>query len=100
MVAILCRIVEFSRRHAGALTAVVLVLAVGGAIYVSRGIAIDSDTGKLVDPNLPWQQAAADLDRQFPQDKDLLLAVVDGKTPDEASDGAAEIARRMELRPD
>ena len=90
----LCRIVEFSRRHAGALTSVVLAVALGGAFYVSRGISIDSDTGKLVDPNLPWQRAAADLDRQFPQNKDLIVVVVDATTPDLASDAAAEMARR------
>src|SRR5580658_2231409 len=100
MDSLICRTVEFSRRHAGALAAVVLTLALGGALYVAHGISIDSDTGKLVDPNLPWQQAAADLDRQFPQNKDLLAVVVDGATPDQASDAAAEMARRLELRPD
>jgi uncharacterized protein len=100
MDSLICRTVEFSRRHAGALAAVVLTLALGGALYVAHGISIDSDTGKLVDPNLPWQQAAADLDRQFPQNKDLLVVVVDGATPDQASDAAAEMARRLELRPD
>ncbi len=62
--------VEFSRRHARALTAVVLALAVVAALYVGRRISIDSDTSKLVDPNLPWQRASADLDRQFPQKQD------------------------------
>ena len=100
MDSLICRTVEFSRRHAGVLAAVVLILAFGAAIFVARGISIDSDTGKLVDPNLPWQQAAADMDLQFPQDKDLLVAVVDGKTPDQSSDAAAELARRLELRPD
>jgi hopanoid biosynthesis associated RND transporter like protein HpnN len=100
MDSLICRTVEFSRRRAGALAAVVLVLALGAALFVARRISIDSDTGKLVDPNLPWQQAAADMDRQFPQDKDLLVAVVDGKTPDQSSDAAAELARRLALRPD
>ena len=97
---IICRMVEFSRRHAGMLSATVFGLAILAALYVARGISIDSDTGKLVDPNLPWQKAAADLDRQFPQNKDLILVVVDGKTPDQAADAAAEMAHRMEMRPD
>jgi hopanoid biosynthesis associated RND transporter like protein HpnN len=79
---------------------VVLALALGAAIYASRRISIDSDTKNLADPNLPWQRAAADLDRQFPQNEHLLLAVVDGTTPDQASDAAAELARGMEQRPD
>jgi len=100
MVTLISRLVEFSRRRAGLLTAVVLVLAVAVAVDVARRIKIDSDTSKLVDPNLPWQKASADLDRQFPQNQDLLLAVVDGKTASQSSDGAAELARRMKERPD
>jgi len=94
------RTVEFSRRHAGVLAAAVLAAALGASVYVARGIAIDSDTGKLVDPNLPWQKAAADLDEQFPQNKDLLVVVVDAATPDLSADAAAELARRMGQRPD
>lgn len=100
MSSLIGRTVEFSRRHAGVLTPVVLVLALGAAIYVSRRISIDSDTKKLADPNLPWQREAADLDRQFPQNEHLLVTVVDGTTPDLASDAAAELARRMGQRPD
>ena len=100
MNSILLRTVEFSRRHAAALASVVLLLAFAAAMYAVRHISIDSDTGKLVDPTLPWQRAAADLDRQFPQNQDLLLVVVDATTPDRASDAAAELARRMRARAD
>lgn len=82
------------------LTAVMLALALGAGFYTARHIRIDSDTGKLVDPNLPWRRGVEDLDRQFPQRRDLLVAVVDGATPDQAADAAAELARRMRLRPD
>jgi hopanoid biosynthesis associated RND transporter like protein HpnN len=100
MESLIRRTVEFSRRRALWLTAAVLALAFAAALYVVRHIGIDSDTGKLVDPNLPWQKASADLDRQFPQNQDLLLAVVDGATPDQSADAAAELARRLRLRPD
>ncbi len=100
MDSLICRTVEFSRRHAAVLAAVIVAVALGAALFVGRRISIDSDTGKLVDPNLPWQRAATDMDNQFPQDKDLLVAVVDGKTPDQSSDGASELADRLATRPD
>jgi hopanoid biosynthesis associated RND transporter like protein HpnN len=100
MISLISRAVEFSRRRAGRLTAVILLAAGGALFYVAHHIGIDSDTSKLVDPNLPWQKAAADLDRQFPQNEDLVLAVVDGQTPDQSFDAAAELARRMKQRPD
>jgi hypothetical protein len=97
---ILRQMVDFSCRHAIAVVALAFILAITGGTFVARRIRIDSDTGKLVDPNLPWQRASADISRQFPQDEHLLLAVVDGTTPDQASDVAADLASRMASRPD
>jgi len=97
---ILENLVDYSRRRAAAVAILILALAVGAGWYVARHIAIDSDTGKLVDPNLPWQKAAADLDRQFPQNQDLLVALVDGSTADQAGDAAAALTRALERRKD
>jgi len=97
---IISRIVDFSRRNAPAVAGLAALLALGGGAFVARRMSIDSDTGKLVDPSLPWQRASADIARQFPQDDHLLLAVVDGDTPEEASDVAASLAQRMAGRPD
>jgi hopanoid biosynthesis associated RND transporter like protein HpnN len=97
---IISRIVDFSRRNAPAVAGLAALLAVAGGAFVARRISVDSDTGKLVDPSLPWQRASADIARQFPQDNHLLLAVVDADTPEEASDVAASLAKRMAGRPD
>src|SRR2546430_2758419 len=77
-----------------------MLLAIAASVYVARNIQIDSDTGKLVDPNLPWQKASIELDQQFPQNQGLLVAVVDGKTAAQSADAAAELARRMKERAD
>jgi len=92
--------VELSRRHAGVVAAAILALAACGAVYVAGRISIDSDTSKLVDPHLPWQRAAADLSRQFPQNTDLLVAVVDGPTAEISADAAADLAAGLRRRPD
>jgi len=80
--------------------ALALALALGTGWYIAGHARIDSDTGKLVDPNLPWQRAGADLDRQFPQNQNLLVAVVDGRTPDQAADAAAVMADALRRRTD
>ncbi|HXC02111.1 MAG TPA: MMPL family transporter [Opitutaceae bacterium] len=89
---IITRLVEFSRRRAGVVAAAALVLALGAGFYVAGHASIDSDTSKLIDPNLPWQKASDDVDRQFPQDNDLLVAVIDGATPEQAADAATGLA--------
>ena len=86
------QLVEFSRRHAIFVSLAALVLALVSGFYVAGHASIDSDTGKLVDPNLPWQKASDDLDRQFPQNADLLVAVIDGATPEQAADAATVLA--------
>ncbi|HEU5080259.1 MAG TPA: MMPL family transporter [Opitutaceae bacterium] len=99
MVSALLGLVDFSRRRALAVSATIFVLALAAGFYVAHHIAIDSDTGKLVDPNLPWQKASDDLDKQFPQNQHLLVVVVDAKSATQSSDAADTIARALEQQP-
>ena len=92
---IITHLVEFSRRRAGVVAATAFVLALGAGFYVAGHASIDSDTSKLIDPNLPWQKASDDVDRQFPQNNDLLVAVIDGATPEQAADAATVLAAAL-----
>src|SRR5450755_1119212 len=88
MIALLIRLVEASRRHAAVLaTTILITVAMVGAL-AARPIGIDTDTGKLFSPKLAWRQAAAQMDRAFPQNTDLLAVVIDAATPDQAEDAA------------
>jgi len=99
MIARVIRLVEASRRHAPALAiAIIAVVAVLG-IFAARHIGIDTDTDKLFSPDLAWRRAAAELDRAFPQNTDLLAVVVDGVTPDQAEDATAAMQRRLAAEP-
>ena len=100
MKAILSRVVRFSCANAVSVLVLSLLVTVFLGIFVARHIAIDSDTSKLVDPDLPWQRASADISLQFPQDQNLLLVVVDADTPGLASDAASALAHRMAARTD
>jgi hopanoid biosynthesis associated RND transporter like protein HpnN len=91
----IARIVEWSRSHALLLVTVVLALTVAGGIYSARNIAIDTDLDKLISQDLPWRQRAAEMDKAFPQNVDLLVAVVDGDTPDQAEDAATSLANKL-----
>jgi hypothetical protein len=93
-------LVEFSRRHAAPLASAIALLAVLAAISTARRISIDTDEEKLISPNLPWRKTAAELDREFPQNRDLLAIVVDAPEPDQASDAASELAARLRALPD
>ncbi len=95
MLALITNLVELSRRNAAAVTAVVVLLAVFGGYFAAGHFSIDTDIDKLINPDLPWRQQEKALETAFPQNVDLLLVVVDAKTPDEAEDGTTVLVRRL-----
>ena len=99
MIMAIVRVVEFSRRHARLVAGAVTVLVVIAAFLGVRRLAIDTDLGKLLSPNLPWRRTSAELDHAFPQDSDLLAVVIDGATPDQAADAADALAARLAAQP-
>jgi len=95
VIAAVVRVVGASRRHAVAVAALVLLATALAGFHVARRIAIDTDTSNLISPDLPWRRAAAELDRAFPQNIDLLAVVVDGETPDQTEDAASALAAQF-----
>lgn len=95
----LAAIVDFSRRHAPALTFGLLLLSLVGAYYTASHISIDTDINKLISADVPWRQREAEMDRAFPQNIDILAIVVEGATPDLATDAADALAARLKAMP-
>ncbi|WP_297492247.1 MMPL family transporter [Acidocella sp.] len=84
-------IVTMARRHAVLVILGFMALAVLGGRYTARHLSIDTDTSHLFAPNLPWRQAQIQQSRDFPQFDDVIVAVVRGKTPEEAQETAAAL---------
>lgn len=76
-----------------------LVLSVCAVLVVMHRLSINTDTGTLIDPNLPWQQDNAALDKAFPQNTNLLAIVIDGKTPELAESAAAQLTKALAAEP-
>jgi hypothetical protein len=93
-------LVENSRRFA-ALVVLMSLLGAGGLGWVAATrLGMDTDLDKLLSANEPWRQQEIVFDRTFPQFDDVLVAVIDGDTPEAAEDGAASLAQRLEPRRD
>jgi len=83
---------DFSQRHALGVTLGGLLFAVlAGFLAVSR-LGVSTDTDLMFSPSLPWRQQAEELNKNFPQFNNLLVAVVDAKEPEEADVTAAALA--------
>ncbi len=71
---------------------VLLVAALATALagwYSAANFAINTDTARLISPEVDYRRNEIDFAKAFPQTQDLVVAVLDGPTP-EAVDAAAE----------
>ena len=82
--------------HRAWLTVLIGVLLGVGCFWVaSDRLGVTTDTDKLFSDSLPWRQKDIAFSRDFPQFKDLMVAVVDGATPEIAEQTAADLAAAM-----
>jgi hypothetical protein len=76
-----------------------LALTGGGAYFTATRFAIDTDTAHLFSPTIPWRQNEAALYKAFPQLDDLIVAVIDGATPEKAEDAAKRLNAALQGAP-
>jgi hopanoid biosynthesis associated RND transporter like protein HpnN len=94
------RAVSFCERSAGAVVALLVLLAVAAGYYVTHHFRMDTDTANMISPDLPWRQQVAQFNELFPQNTGLLVIVVDGKTPDAAEDATAALYAKLQANSD
>jgi predicted RND superfamily exporter protein len=77
-----------------------VALGVLAVVYSAQHFSITTDTLDLISPDLAWRRNKAAFDKAFPQQSDLIVAVVDGATPELAERGAAAMTARLSSRAD
>ena len=93
-------LVTASRRFAWLVVGAGVLLTAAASWYTVGNIGIDTDTNRMLSPELPWRKAEAVFDAAFPRGTGILLVVVDGATADAADDAAAALAARLAPRED
>lgn len=89
------RIVSFCSRHAAWVLVLWTVLSASAAWFVAARFTMDTDTGELLSRELAWRQRQLAVDKAFPQRSDLIVAVVDGRSPELAGRAAASLYTRL-----
>jgi uncharacterized protein len=92
LIRLLVHLVDFSRRHAWPVLLGGILLALFAGWVASVRLGVSTDTDLLFSGTLPWRQQAAEMNRDFPQYRDLLVAVVDARIPEEADATANDLA--------
>src|SRR6201996_4015797 len=95
LIRLLVRLVDFSRRYSRSVVLAGILLAIFAGWVASNHLGVSTDTDLLFKDTLPWRQQAMEMGRDFPQFRDLLVAVVDARIPEEADATANELAARL-----
>ena len=92
---LLVGLVDLCRRNALRVVLAGAFLAIFAGWYADRHLGINTDTDDMFAASLPWRQRAELFKSLFPQFRDLLVAVIDAKEPEEAEATAAALAERL-----
>ena len=88
-------IMSGSARHARLVVLVSVVLTAIAAAFAATHFDMTTDTSDLIAPTVGWRQDSAALSAAFPKQDGDLVIVVDGQTPELASDAAAQLASAL-----
>jgi len=88
-------LVAFCWRHARGVVTLSLLLTLALGFYAATHIALDTDESHLIAADLPFRQQERKMDAAFPQDVDLLVAVIDGPSSEEAERAVNQLVNRL-----
>jgi hopanoid biosynthesis associated RND transporter like protein HpnN len=100
MVGLLSALVDFCRRHAWRVLLAALVLSLLGGWFAAGHLGVNTDTSKLLSPDLAWQKQGAAFDAAFPASTSLTTVVLDGDSSDAVEDATAALAKALAEKTD
>ncbi|HZT24941.1 MAG TPA: MMPL family transporter [Pseudolabrys sp.] len=93
-------LVEFCTRWPWTVIALSVLLAAGAGIYSAHHFAINTDINRLISPDLPWRKRELAFSAAFPQNKEVITAVIDAPTSEAASRAAQLLTDSLKDRKD
>ena len=96
---LLCAWIEFVRRRARGVVALIAVATLLLGVYTVRNLGVNSDNLRLIAEDLPFMQRHREFARVFPLLGNSLIVLVDGQNPELARDGAEALVRTLAARP-
>ncbi len=71
-----------------------LILAIGAGVYTAHNFSINTDINKLISPALDWRKRDNQFEQAFDRER-LILAVVEGPTPELTSAASKALAEKL-----
>jgi hopanoid biosynthesis associated RND transporter like protein HpnN len=94
------RLVAFSVHRRWLVLVAALLLTVASAGTAAHLFRINTDVERLITPDVPWRQDEIQFEKTFPQRSNLLVAVVDGQTPEQAEEAANRLTKALSTHKD
>jgi hypothetical protein len=92
-------IVQFCSRRALAVVLLFAILTAAAGYYAATHFAMNTNSEDLLSKDLPWRKIELHYDASFPQENNLILAVVDGVTAERAEQGAVALDSALRADP-
>ena len=93
--AVIETVVALCCRFARVVVAAFVLAALGAGVYTAQHFTMDTDSEKLISPDLDWRKREARFDALFPQQSNLILIVIDGATPELAMRAQGMLAEKL-----
>ena len=89
------QLVALGVRRPFAVLAACLALVAGATLFAASHFAMTTDTAALISPEIEWRKNEKAVETAFPQLRDVLLVVVDGKTPELAEAATVKLSAAL-----
>src|SRR4051795_4140412 len=93
-------VVNICSSHARTVIMLSILLTVLTGLYSSHNFAINTDVNKLISPDLPWRQRELAVDKAFPHRNETILAVVEAKTSEMATQATEALLPKLKEQKD
>jgi hopanoid biosynthesis associated RND transporter like protein HpnN len=88
---VLAGLVAFSQRNTIPVVLAALLAVIAGGFIASSRLSVTTDTALMFPEDLPWRAHQLEFNRDFPQNTDLIVGVIDARIPEEADATAAAL---------
>ena len=88
-----------STRQPWAVIIIALALTLAGLYLTVTRFAINTNTERLIAADVPWRKAVENYSKAFSRGRDLIVAVVEGDTPEVADEAADKLAQALAGHP-
>lgn len=100
LASLIARVVAVCVSRAALIGILTLAISLLSAAYVVTHFKMNTDTTRMVSPELEWRKQQARFQELFPQPANQILVVIDGKTPELAQQAAAKLIAGLSKRPE